>query len=173
MAGGIFPRRLGVRSVLGHTPPLVLVAISNTSPVTRGGRLYRTSSRSTRHILRLRQFLVVQVHVALGRRDVPKFHQKTHRASRCSASGQAATISVSALLELAGWCQQRCLENQGGERCRAAIPMEGRLKKGGTSCSAEQALGAAAGCGPAGDRPNSGRDDGRADSSFSQEGGIA
>ena len=124
-------------------------------------------------VLRVRQLPVVQVHVALGRADIPTSHQKTHRASGCSASEEAATISVSALLELAGWCRQRCLENQGGEPCRAAIPMEGRLKKGGTSCSAEQALGAVAGGGPAGDRPHSGGDDRRADSSFSQEGGIA
>src|SRR5262249_32790892 len=113
-------------------------------------------------------------HVRARRRpgSQPKSNQKTPHAAGCSASESAATIAVSALLELAGWCRQRCLENQGGEPCKAAIPREGRLKKGGASGSAEWALGATAGSGPAGNRPHSGGDDCSADSSFGQEGGI-
>src|SRR5271157_3871557 len=103
----------------------------------------------------------------------PTSRQKTTQVSGCSASGETARISVTALLELAGWCRQRCLENQGGDRCKTTMPTEGRPKKGGTSSSAEGPLGATAGGGPTGDRPNSGRDDGSPDSSFTQEGGIA
>jgi len=103
----------------------------------------------------------------------PVFRQKTTQVSGCSASGETARISVSALLELADWCRLRCLENQGGDQCEATMATENRLKKGATTSSAEQPLGATARGGPTGNRPNSGRDDGSSDSSSTKEGGIA
>lgn len=103
----------------------------------------------------------------------PAFRQKTSQVSGCSASAEAARISVTALLELAEWCRKRCLENQGGDRCQATMATESRLKRGATTSSAEQPLGATARGGPTGDRPNSGRDDGSPDSSSTKEGGIA
>jgi hypothetical protein len=104
---------------------------------------------------------------------LPAFRQKTTQVSGCSASGEPARISVTALLELAEWCRQRGLENQGGDRCEATMATESQLKKGVATSSAEQPLGATARGGPAGDRPNSGRDDGSPDSSSIKEGGIA